>query len=230
MTQKFEYKEKPRYRIDLHVHTRRYSRCAELLDPNTLGRQMRQRGLHGVVLTEHDIMWNRNDIMTLNAQFDGVKLFSGVEVSSRDGHFIVIGLDDMDGIEPGIPAAELIQKAADSGAAVILVHHHMAREYSGNPNHILTLPSGIDAIEVASSITVEKNQEEAARYSAIRGWHPVAGSDAHSISIVGETYTAFSKMTRDEKSLAQAIKKVWACPCDRRKSTGENNPCCWILR
>jgi len=55
-------------------------------------------------------------------------------------------------------------------------------------------------------MTYGTKQEEALHIAADRKWHPVAGSDAHNISVVGETFTAFDKLAPDEKSLARAIK------------------------
>ena len=78
-------------RIDLHVHTRRYSPCAEALDPDHLPERLESLGLDGLVITEHDHLWSTEDIEYLNRRMRHGRIYRGVEVSSRNGHFIVIG-------------------------------------------------------------------------------------------------------------------------------------------
>ena len=113
----------------------------------------------------------------------------------------------LEGIEPGVPVVDIIKKAAYHNAVVILAHHHLSYHQRGKKVvDPISLPAGIDAIEVASSMTYGTKQEEALHIAADRKWHPVAGSDAHNISVVGETFTAFDKLAPDEKSLARAIK------------------------
>ena len=50
------------YLVDMHVHTARYSPCAELLVPELLDECMQAKGVHGVVITEHNVMWEREEI------------------------------------------------------------------------------------------------------------------------------------------------------------------------
>ena len=47
-----------RFAIDLHLHTRRYSPCAELVPPEEIASSARRAGLSGVVLTDHDVLWS----------------------------------------------------------------------------------------------------------------------------------------------------------------------------
>jgi len=194
-----------KYYVDLHVHTRRYSPCAELLDPAMLISRLRNSRLSGIVLTEHDIMWSKEEIQELNSKLEGKKFYRGIEVSSLFGHFVVIGLDDLDGIEPGISIDGLIQSSRKNRAALILVHQHLSNYAVRSPVKPQAIPDEIDAIEVASTITFGKNQLEAERIAKSRGWKPVAGSDAHCIDSVGHACTAFPTLPSDEKALARAI-------------------------
>lgn len=193
------------FRIDLHVHTRRYSPCAELLDPDRLGTIIAERGLDGLVICEHDVMWPWSEIKALNADLNGAVIYRGVEISSIHGHFVVIGLDDLDGVGAGSPVEDIIDKAGPSRAAVILVHHHL--NYTRmNRMDPWSLPRGIDAIEVASTTTKGEDEKEAQTIAERRGWHPVAGSDAHYPEQVGAAFTVFETWPADEKDLAAAIK------------------------
>ena len=62
-----------KYNIDLHVHTNLGSACAELNHPDLIPAMMKKRNLHGVVITEHDMMWTHADLAKLNKIFKGEK-------------------------------------------------------------------------------------------------------------------------------------------------------------
>ena len=191
--------------IDLHVHTQRYSPCAELLDPVLLLDRLQNSKLSGIVITEHDKLWSKDEIRELNANLRGKRFYRGVEVSSLLGHFVAIGLESLDGIEPGISIEELTRSTRKKGAVLILVHHHLSNYAVKSPLKAQILPDAIDAIEVASTVTLGENQQEAERIAKSRGWIPVAGSDAHCIESVGRTCTVFPALPANEKELARAI-------------------------
>ena len=192
--------------IDLHIHTRRYSPCAESLDPQHLPALLPRMGVSGIVITEHDHLWPRRDIDALNRELTAGRIYRGVEVSSRNGHFIVIGITSMAGITPGISARALIQTARSQDAAVILAHPHVHYSQTRCPLDVLEMPAGIDAVEVASTITVGEAAEYARECATHLGCAMVGGSDAHALSQVGRTFTFFSTLPADESELADAIR------------------------
>lgn len=195
-----------KFRVDLHVHTRRFSPCAEALDPQCLHLVMAQRGLHGVVITEHDQLWPGHDIQALNDKLKTARIYRGVEVSSRNGHFIVIGLDELDGIKPGIAIGALVEKVQGQGAAIIWAHPHMQYGQTAEPLSAAGMPRGIHAVEVASSITWGQKTLEARAYASRMGCAAVGGSDAHSLGQVGRAFTLFNELPLNEKALAAAIR------------------------
>ncbi len=194
------------FRVDLHVHTKRYSPCAELLNPDKLVVQARKRGLSGIVITEHDHLWSKEDIRELQNQTSDIRFYRGVEISSASGHFVVIGIENLDDIAPGISVEALIQKIKPHNAALILVHHHLVYSSIKFPRAIKDMPCGIDAIEVASSVTYGELQDDAEKIAKSKGWTAVGGSDAHSIGKLGVTFTSFATLPQNEKELAQAIR------------------------
>lgn len=204
-------------RVDLHVHTKRYSPCAESLNPDHLALQACKQGLGGVVITEHDRLWSVEDIHELQVQTTDIKFYRGVEVSSASGHFVVIGLESLDGIKPGISIEALIRKAKPQGAIVILVHHHLVYPNISAPLPIGDMPQEIDAIEVASSVTRGRHQIEAEKIARKRGWSAVAGSDAHCLERVGVVFTQFEHLPKNELALAHAIQSG-ACWAGRKDS------------
>lgn len=202
--------------IDLHVHTSRYSPCAESLNPDKLVIQARRRKLDGMVITEHDRIWSYNDINLLQAQATDVRFYRGVEVSSASGHFIVIGIHDLSGIEPGISIEALIDRVTPQGAALILVHHHLVYSNLISPRAIADMPQAITAIEVASSVTFGQHQHEAENIAGHRGWTAVGGSDAHHLENVGIAYTRFKRLPENEMQLAKAIQAGDCVACQTK--------------
>lgn len=195
-----------RWQIDLHVHTRRFSPCAESLDPLLLPQVMSRRGLHGVVITEHDHLWPPLEIAELNRSCVGKRIYAGVEISSRHGHFLVIGLDHLDNLPPGVSAHRIVREAKSQGAAVIWAHPLLKYSQIRNPIKLYNTPGGIDAIEVASTVTFGTQTDELRDHAGQKGIAMVGGSDAHSLAQVGQAFTLFAHMPADEKELAAAIR------------------------
>ena len=196
-----------RFRVDLHVHTRRYSPCAEALDPEYLGPVMERKGLSGLVITEHDHLWSMEEIERLNRKLHNRRIYRGVEVSSCNGHFIVIGLDGMQGIEPGIGVEQLLARIRSSGAAIIWAHPHMQYGNVPAPLNSSAMPQGLHAVEVASGVTQGKTSAATRTMARRMGWAAVGGSDAHFPGQVGCAYTLLPNLPENEKHLAAAIRK-----------------------
>jgi len=203
----------PRSNIDLHVHTRRYSPCAETLDPYELGEEMRRKDLHGIVLTEHDHIWNKKETEELRKAWgDDLIIYRGVEISSEDGHLLIIGIDDLNGIRPRLPAEEVIARAKQKGAAVVLAHPCYPDPQQCRDVEEASWAEKLDALEVASSVTVGEHETMSRDLARHKGLLQVAGSDAHALSMVGETYTAFARLPADEKELARMIREGQGMP------------------
>lgn len=195
-----------KFRVDLHVHTRRFSPCAEALDPQHLPLIMARRGLHGIVITEHDQLWPEEDIESLNKTLKGTRIYRGVEVSSRNGHFVVIGLDALDNIKPGIAIGALIERIQAQDAAIIWAHPHMHYGQTPEPLDAAKMPRGIHAVEIVSSVTWGQRSLEAQVCAGQMRCAAVGGSDAHSLGQVGRAFTLFGELPANEKSLAAAIR------------------------
>jgi len=209
--------------VDLHVHTRRHSPCAELLDPHALGPAMRERGLSGVVLAEHDALWDPEELAELRGGLgDDLRLYRGVEVSCAEGHVVVIGLDSLVGLEPGIAAADLVAAAHLDGAVAILAHPYQPVVGGAKRPELDRFPDTLDAVEVASSMTRGDFTQRAKRLAFRRGWAAVAGSDAHALEHLGDAYTRFPSLPISELHLARMITAGLGRPCiaDARRGCG----------
>ena len=102
----------PLLKLDLHVHT------AGSPDAHTkienLPEIMRARGLDGLAITEH----NKFDPPNL----PDVLIVPGVEISSRDGHILALGVKE--NIPSRLSADETITRIHDQGGVAIIAHPH----------------------------------------------------------------------------------------------------------
>jgi len=99
--------------IDLHVHTFPRSKCSNI-NPTELIQEARRIGLDGFCLTEHQVLWDLDEVERL-ADDKGIKIFRGNEITTAQGDVLVFGLDqDIQGIKSierdgGIKGIENIQ-------------------------------------------------------------------------------------------------------------------------
>lgn len=186
--------------IDLHVHTGRYSPCAEALLPELLAPTARARRLAGVVLADHDVLWAEEEVRALQRRDEGVRLFRGMECSARGAHLVMVGLEEPAPFYRGMPPLEAVELAHRQGACVILPHPFR----DGDPPEELW--AAVDAVEVASlsftAVAARRSWALARRW----GRPAVAGSDAHAPRQVGWAWTTFPRMPRDERELAELIR------------------------
>lgn len=107
--------------FDHHVHTARHSPDSAI-DPYVLLERVRQAGLSGVVITEHDHQWAPDELAELASHAPDLVVLSGVEVSAREGHFLVYGLPDLGEVGPGIRLRDLANVVARHEAALVAAH------------------------------------------------------------------------------------------------------------
>jgi len=200
--------------IDLHVHTAFGSPCAELHKPGTLIDTMKKRLIHGMVITEHNTMWPKQDIDALNRSLpEDQRIYSGIEVSTSRHHVVVIGLDDSSGIFPGMVLEKLLEISRKNNAVTILVH-----PFNTDAGIVSSGLPAIDCIEVASTMTIGEKQQKTCDLCLGQKAIPVAGSDAHCRENIGKAYTAFPRLPRNEKELAEQIRKGFGIPMFRGKN------------
>lgn len=204
------------------MHTAFGSPCAELHRPDTLLDTLKHGTVHGIVITEHNLMWPRQNIEALNRCLPAnLRIYSGIEVSTSAFHVVVIGLDDDRGIFSGIRHEKLLDITRKSRAVTILVH-----PLSGirNPDIPSVYPD-TDCIEVASTTTFGEALRRTCELCTLKKAIPVAGSDAHCRENIGKTYTAFPHLPGNEHELAELIRQGLGVPMVR-ESNGKGVRAC----
>ena len=182
-----------RLKIDLHVHTTG-SRDA-FTEPEQLPTIIKQRGLDGVAVTNHDAF-------TRVASSEAI-ILPGIEVSTRQGHIIGLGISGP--IERGRTADETISTIQHVGGVAIVPHPFDPISPCVNPIKLRSRP---DAIEVtnADALFFGLNTKYARQMANRLGLPMVAGSDSHIPETVGDAYTLIDTDSKNVGDILNAIR------------------------
>jgi len=175
-------------KIDHHIHTDRHSPDS-MIDPLELVQYAREIGLDGLVITEHDYQWEPDELAELAARAAPLRVFSGAEISSLDGHFLVYGLPSLEEALPGIPVADLLKAVRRHGAAIVAAHPFRWDQ----PFDEIVAEHGpvFDALELVSN---NVSAETRSMTEALLKQYPMGStgsSDAHDLDVVGCYFTEF---------------------------------------
>jgi predicted metal-dependent phosphoesterase TrpH len=197
--------------IDLHVHTRRYSGCSAI-EPEDLILKAAQRGLDGLVLTEHGILWPDDKLAPLRelASTHGLVLLAGQEVTCLDKgtrqDFLVFGLDHSYGA--GSSPEDLIKTVHAEGGIVVAAHpfkpSRLGVGYHGAGELIHSLD--LDGVETLHPDHDDQARQKAADAAKNRGIPATGGSDAHDLFQVGVYATRFEKSVTTIQELIEQIR------------------------
>jgi predicted metal-dependent phosphoesterase TrpH len=191
-------------KFDLHLHTSRHSPDS-VTDPFDLLRAAEAAGLDGVVLTEHDYLWEEGELDELRAATRLVVL-AGVEVAGRGGDVLVYGVADPFRLPKGIGWGELCREVRRQGGAAVAAHPHRW----GQPFEqvVADARAELDGIEVLSNNMDDDLRTRAADLLAKYPHYAQLGnSDSHAPETVGVCYTEFDCPIRTNADLVRAIRQ-----------------------
>ncbi len=184
---------------DLHVHTN-FSKDGESSVEDIL-KKAEEAGLDAIAITDHDTVDGAKKALSCKTE---VVVIPGIEVSTKQGHLLVLGVTEM--IPAGLDVNETIAIARQLGAILILPHpyhvwrHGVARKRRGG---MLI----VDAVEVFNSrYIVGSANRKAARIARRLGKPCVGGSDAHHARFVGYGRT-FIDAEPSVPAILQAIRE-----------------------
>jgi predicted metal-dependent phosphoesterase TrpH len=190
-------------KLDLHLHTSRHSPDS-LMPAGMMVQRAREIGLDGVVITEHDWLWTEAELDELRAEAPGLLVLSGIEVTAREGHFLVYGVHNPFALPHGIGVAELCREVHRQGGAVVAAHPYRWRQPFDD---ILARERPeLDGLELMSNNMDADCRRRAAAVHRRLGVAGLGNSDAHRLETLGVCYTEFAAPLRDMPDLVEAIR------------------------
>jgi predicted metal-dependent phosphoesterase TrpH len=192
-------------KFDHHVHTSRHSPDSTI-DPIVLLKRARAVGLDGVVITDHDYQWEAGELAKLAARGAelGLQVFSGAEVSAREGHFLVYGLPDLSDAPCGVDLKDLLEVVRRHGAAIVAAHPF---RWDQDFDAIVAEHGPVfDALELVSNNVTPDTRAKTERLLARHAMGTTGSSDGHDPEIVGCYYTEFPGAVTSLAAFVQAIR------------------------
>ena len=101
-------------RYDLHVHSWFSNDCKS--DPKDILKIAKRNGLSGIAITDHNSIKFHHE----NFKMSGLLIIPGVEVSTKKGH--VIGLGIKETVEKGLSPEETVEKIIELGGLATIPH------------------------------------------------------------------------------------------------------------
>jgi predicted metal-dependent phosphoesterase TrpH len=199
---------KEHMRFDLHIHSNHSSDSSLRIDD--ILKKAVEKGLDGIAICDHNTVAGgyhaQKRARDLNLP---LLVIPGMEVSTRKGHLLILGVKD--NIQPELSLTETIRIARQKGGVVIAAHP-FKKGGIGRADGM-----EIDAIETFNSRCIFGENAKAKEMARELHIPEVGGSDSHLLATIGYGYTEIDTEP-DEKSFLCAIRE------GRTKSGGQIIP------
>jgi 3',5'-nucleoside bisphosphate phosphatase len=188
--------------IEMHCHTMEHSSCSQVAAAQ-LAQACFEKGLQGLVLTDHHYLWPREEIIALRRQLavpDFFLILAGQETTTSDsGDILVYGAPET--IPRSTPLSEIRRRFPQ--AALIWAHPY---RHDRHPAASRLLDNRLDGVEIFNS-----NQTTAENNRGLQDWHrhrftAIAGTDTHAESYTATYPTIFDHPVGTVDELAAEIR------------------------
>lgn len=200
------------FRVDMHVHTM-HSGDNDAEPIETIEEAIR-RGLDGIAFTEHYSYCASAYVEDLSPKYARkIAILRGVELSAKEGHLLVFGLDTDRLRLGGAPVMDIVEAVNREGGVVIPSHPY--RGGSGIGELIGSL-KGLCALEGYNGCNIHPMNMRAVEAAGRLGLPHIGGSDAHAPREVGSCHTRFSAPVSQD-NIVEALKAGAYAGYDTRK-------------
>jgi predicted metal-dependent phosphoesterase TrpH len=183
--------------FDLHMHSFYSNDCKN--HPKDIIKQAIQKKLSGIAITDH----NTTKFHHQNYKSDRLVILSGVEVSTKSGHIIGLGLTET--IEKGLSVEETVEKIVELNGLPIASHpFDFTRKGIGRKIYRLK-DITVETLNGSSPFT--RFNEKAKIWAEQNNLSVTGGSDAHRIQEIGLAYTVFENEVRNIDEAIEEIRK-----------------------
>jgi predicted metal-dependent phosphoesterase TrpH len=186
--------------FDLHLHTT-HSPDGDM-SPADLVRTAVARSLSGIALTDHNSTGGIKAAREEAAKFPGFIVIPGIEVSSREGHVIGLGIESP--IASGLEVADTVEKIRAAGGLPVAAHPY--RRFTGIGEDCIRA-SRFEAVEVLNGRSPSRKNLRACRLSVELKQGLSAGSDGHKMSEVGRCYIVADEDPGSAEGLLELIRR-----------------------
>ncbi|MDR3637324.1 MAG: PHP-associated domain-containing protein [Isosphaeraceae bacterium] len=210
-------------KFDHHLHTNRYSPDS-VIDPLELIVRARDAGLDGVVITEHDVQWPEDELRELaeHGRRHNVLVFSGAEISAREGHFLVYGLPNLDDVPPGVALGDLLAAVKRCGAAVVAAHPF---RWDQDFEAIVAEHGPVfDGLELVSNNVTPETRRRTEDLLRSQPMGVTGSSDGHDPEIVGCYYTELADPIQSLADFVTAVRQGRGRPRHRKGAPQASGP------
>jgi len=194
----------------MHVHTC-YSGDS-LTTPSELIAQLKRKRLDGAVITDHDTVLGAIKTVEANrSSNEKLIIIPGIEVSTRDGHILGVGLTKP--IPKGLGVKETIELIHEAGGITIAAHPQtLFKDGIGLSPKILSL--GLDALEVVNSslFPFKPLTKMCKRFAERHNMPQTAGSDSHMPETIGLSYTIIDVDEVGVDAIIEAVRRGSTIP------------------
>ncbi len=183
-------------KVDLHVHTRERSACAQATEEEQI-RAAIAAGLDAIAITDHHRLVPLDRLAALNRQYAPFRIFGGIELTVGTEDFLVLGVPDPRLEQPVWTYPELQAFVAGRGGFLALAHPFRYRAEIG----VELEGSAPDAVELFSPHTPHTAEEKIRSLALAHGLRLLSNSDAHTPRRLGRYYNRLAGRVQDEQEL-----------------------------
>jgi len=187
-------------RIDLHMHTN-FSGDSSI-SPKLMVDQLHAHPfIKGAAITDHDTLQGYSQVRKLAATYEDILVIPGIEVSTRQGHITILGVEEKP--EDSLTIEAVLNFAEEREGIIIVPHPYRDGGVGQRVENIRA-----DAIEVLNPHCTYKQNRMAEELARAKNLPGVAGSDAHEPREMWVAYTEV-KAEPSVEAVLEAIRNGW---------------------